>query len=575
MKKRFLFLTILFLQSTFLFSQTVTLVKDIIPGPVGSFPTLYSFNPSLAFEYNNQLYFIAYDANYDCGLWKSDGTDSGTVLVKDFTPGIDTCSGPFSMRIANNKLFITALSLTAGVELWISDGTTAGTVLLSDIRPGIQSSIPRNFATVGNELFFTADDMIHGREIWKSDGTNAGTVLVKDIIPGPPYSTGQGHLTPFNNYLVFTNDMQNGFCSYSDKLWISDGTDPGTHIIRDIDSVACTSNVSAIDVLDSVIYFRADSAGNYKLLWKSDGTAAGTQLFKKFSDSIPNSFANIYPVLFKDTLYFSTSWSPWVNGVGHLGSRIWKSNDGTGAGTSILSEALHNGLICDVSALIPATDYAYFMATFHSAATIFQRLYELWKTDGTTAGTTLVKSFGDSTMNILGIIDDIIYLGVDDSTISPQGYSFGTELWQSDGTAGGTFKIADIYPGHKGSSPSRLIKAGGVIFFSATDSIHGTELWRLDYNNISVEENSKIISLNITPNPATSYLNLSINAPRSQSIDINLYNPLGSRVYFSKEETTAGKFSKEINVKNLPNGIYFLEVKTKEGVVNKKVVVQH
>jgi hypothetical protein len=56
---------------------------------------------------------------------------------------------------------------------------------------------------------------------------------------------------------------------------------------------------------------------------------------------------------------------------------------------------------------------------------------------------------------------------------------------------------------------------------------------------------------------------------------VRFYNPLGSLVYFSKEKTAGGKFSKEINAANLPDGIYFLEVKTKEGVLNKKVVVQH
>ncbi|MEP7168054.1 MAG: T9SS type A sorting domain-containing protein [Bacteroidota bacterium] len=81
--------------------------------------------------------------------------------------------------------------------------------------------------------------------------------------------------------------------------------------------------------------------------------------------------------------------------------------------------------------------------------------------------------------------------------------------------------------------------------------------------------------LQISPNPANSIFTFTFISTIIQSIEIRLHNPLGSQVYFSKEETSAGKFSKEINVANLNNGIYFLQVKTKDGVFNKKVVVEH
>jgi len=71
-----------------------------------------------------------------------------------------------------------------GDELWKSDGTSSGTVMVKDIYPGEDLSFPVELTAVGETLYFSADDGIHGHELWRSDGTSSGTVMVKDIYPG-------------------------------------------------------------------------------------------------------------------------------------------------------------------------------------------------------------------------------------------------------------------------------------------------------------------------------------------------------------------------------------------------------
>jgi ELWxxDGT repeat protein len=55
-----------------------------------------------------------------------------------------------------------------GRELWRSDGTEAGTVMVQNIWPGSDGSGPEWLTDV--TLFFVAEDGAHGRELWSIEG---------------------------------------------------------------------------------------------------------------------------------------------------------------------------------------------------------------------------------------------------------------------------------------------------------------------------------------------------------------------------------------------------------------------
>ena len=124
-----------------------------LSGPTKSSTPLYLTNVS------GTLFFSASDGVHGPGLWKSDGTAGGTVLVSSASPS--------NLTNLNGSLLFTANDGVHGKELWQSDGTTAGTVLVGDIVPGSGSSNPTNLANVNGVLYFRADDGIHGTELWK------------------------------------------------------------------------------------------------------------------------------------------------------------------------------------------------------------------------------------------------------------------------------------------------------------------------------------------------------------------------------------------------------------------------
>ena len=128
-------------------------------------------------------YFLANDGTHSRELWKSDGTDAGTSLVKDINPGGGD-SNIVSMTDVGGTLYFAADDGTHGHELWKSDGTEAGTTMVADINSGSSDSVaPEKFANLGGTVYFGANDGTHGVELWKSDGTEAGTTLVKNISP--------------------------------------------------------------------------------------------------------------------------------------------------------------------------------------------------------------------------------------------------------------------------------------------------------------------------------------------------------------------------------------------------------
>ena len=109
---------------------------------------------------------------------------AGPYLVLDAIPGaegslpVDYSGGfaqPGSFATAGGVLYYAATDTEHGRELWRSDGTEAVTYMVRNIAPGSYWSTPRLLTAVGDTVYFVANDFVTGGELWRTDGTEAGT----------------------------------------------------------------------------------------------------------------------------------------------------------------------------------------------------------------------------------------------------------------------------------------------------------------------------------------------------------------------------------------------------------------
>jgi ELWxxDGT repeat protein len=216
------------------------------------------------------------------------------------------------------------------------------------------------------------------------------------------------------------------------------------------------------------LYFAVNLNDGRRGLWKSDGTAAGTVAVKEFpAPPAFTSFASLTELTVAGSQLFF-----FVKDETH-GFELWKS-DGTTAGTALLKDITLGTGDSFLSGLTAAGEGVYFFRFFPDMETTPART-ELWKSNGTTAGTVRVKDLGPGsfTLQARATLGNTLLFSLE----TP---ASGTELWRSDGTEAGTFQLKDIRPGTEGSFPFDLRVVDGRVFFTATDAEHGRGVWRTD-----------------------------------------------------------------------------------------------
>jgi len=80
--------------------------------------------------------------------------------------------------------------------------------------------------------------------------------------------------------------------------------------------------------------------------------------------------------------------------------------------------------------------------------------------------------------------------------------------------------------------------------------------------------------ISIYPNPSDNIFNIIFSSEEKQDIKFRIFNAIGERVFLESKQQFVGEYTKEIDLTNNAKGIYFLEIETEDGVINKKLMFQ-
>jgi ELWxxDGT repeat protein len=411
--------------------------------------------PDNAVEYNGRAYFAADDGTHGRELWVSDGTPAGTRIVADVLPGARG-SEPLSLLVHDGFLYFVGLDNVSSFHdrvVYKTDGTAAGTIKITSAANGEYRvkgfENERQLVVFKDKVAFLAFQSFtdsFGAAVWFTDGSPTGAYRAGNIIT-PSTGVPDG-MTVSGEYLYFSYNIGPG----TDDLLRHDGTN-WTVVVEQC-------NPSHLTDLNGTLLFSYSPGHNQpEQLWAVD------DLGPRRVASTPTSIGAIRRV--GHIAYISADASNPAKGYA-----LWRT-DGTLAGTVELTD------VFDLSPPHQLTSTGGNL-WFYAGASVTGD--EPWTSDDTTLGTHLVADLnpGPASSYSFGYPDPRrhpFFVAGPDGNVYLQATTaqHGTELFRSDGTSAGTQLVEDFIPGTEHSIPGPFMRAGGKLFVAADHPQYGRE----------------------------------------------------------------------------------------------------
>lgn len=326
------------------------------------------------------------------------------------------------------------LSLTLGISTAVVLTACGG----SGGKSELPNAAPSVSAVVVNDLnggaLYTRDELSVTYQYDDKEGDLESTTIVRWLIDGVQVATGPNYITALS--------------------------DAGKSVVIEVEPIAKTGTANGAVVKSrsitakarNFILFEAQDAEGKRRTWTTDGTAAGTEAIANFNSKEVGAELNT-AIDFNGKKILS---------INSDGKRQMAVTDGTSEGTIIFDD---NGL-----AELNPRHFEKFNDKIYFNGYDGANGYELWSTDGSQEGTSLVKNIAPGYLSgnqphsggpsNLTALNDTLYFAAYTAFEGP-------ELWSSKGTAGETQLLVDLNAGSYGSSPTELNVLGDKLIYTA------------------------------------------------------------------------------------------------------------
>lgn len=467
--------------------QGTKIVSDLWPGSVSGAPRDF-------LAAGNKLYFSASHKDAGQELHVFDGFT--TKLVADLNPGTKSSQIRGCALTATGQIVFSALEPNLGRELWAVDTKSDRSELhdLYDVPNATEDTYIGTLQSIGERLLYTAGDRSHLHFGSVDSSASSMNSLVK---LGSIWQASSLHnVVPLGAHALVSYQPD---LSSAAKIWISDGTPAGTRLSLqnyrgwlskltrhplDYGYAASATGTSlgltngtqggALHLTDGqwTSVSTANAEGIFIFakygdgLWRSDGTAKGTQRFaRECAGTCPSSPSEFTP--YGSRWVFSAK-------TAAAGNELWIT-DGTARGTRLLRDIMPGARGSEPRGFTVLDRRVYFSCTTDKAGR------ELWSTDGTSAGTRLVVDLIPGSGH--GAPTSLTAVGKRHLYFAAWHKKLGDELFVFDVRTQQARIAADIHRGIGSSCPratSKFPVVASKLFMAADDGIHGNELWSYD-----------------------------------------------------------------------------------------------
>ncbi|VXB34371.1 conserved hypothetical protein [Flavobacterium sp. 9AF] len=477
----------------------------------------------------------------------------------------------------NNKIVFVRTEPTFGNELWVTDGTTAGTTILMDIVIGAGSSNPYLLTVIDDVIYFQANT----DEIWRTDGTTGGTYKMVDNNA----ITNPSGFTKANGFIFFTEGNNT-----NRSLWRMQTTPNSEVQITQGDSqILQNIGFDLVALNDNAILFNAYTSAHRWAIWRTNGIVS-----EMIADLFPNTSPDMSQMYYGAKKIGNKVYFPALSE--QYGGEYF-TTDGTVNGTSLLKDIFVSASYYD-SSTVSENGFVEVGSNIFFVAKDNTNGLELWKTDGTNAGTLMVKDITPGNNNSswspggLTAFNNQLYFNKNDG-------ANGSQIWKTDGTENGTimittptvnnifsnelfvsqgflffssytsnnttgielwmldsndqaFLIQDIAPGNASSSPAQFMELNGYVYFNASvdGTYAGTKVFRINPQTLATTSFATE-DIQMFPNPTEDFVTL--NLENSETYQIKVFNVEGQQLNLRMDNNT-------IDFTSVPTGIYYITV---------------